>query len=70
MKMEDCLLKPNEALDELLSDYPEVTISRLRVQLGLVHMRYKFGTVVEAATVLRVLSKEFRAHSNQVKVLV
>ena len=35
MKMEDCLLKSNEALDELLSDYPEATISRLRVQLGL-----------------------------------
>ena len=61
MKMEDCLLKSNEALDELLSDYQEVTISRLRLQFGLFQMRYKFGTVGEAAAVLRGLSKECRA---------
>ena len=70
MKMEDCLLKLNEALDELLSDYLEVTISRLRVQLGLFQMQYKFGTVDEAAAVLRGLSKECRALFNQVEVLV
>ena len=33
-------------------------------------MQYKFGTVGEAAAVLRGLSKECRAHSNQVKVLI
>ena len=64
MKMEDCLLKSNETLDELLSDYPEVTVSTLRVQLGLCQMQYKFGTVDEAAAVLRGLSKEFRALFN------
>ena len=60
----------NEAFDELLSDYPEVTISRLRVQFGLFQVQYKFGTVSEAAAVLRGLSNEYRALFIQAEVLV
>ena len=71
MKMEDCLWKSkNEAFDELMSDYPDVTISRLRVQLGPFQMQYKFGTVDEAAAVLSDLLKECKALFNQVEVLV
>jgi hypothetical protein len=69
MKIEQCLLDSNENMDVLLP-YPEINISRLRVQLGLFQMQYQFCNVTQASEVLRSMTPECRALFCHVEVLV
>jgi len=69
MSMESCLLQKDANLN-FLEKYPEIDISRLRVQLQMFQLDNNFTTIREAADFLSKLSPECSQMLSQVEVLI
>jgi hypothetical protein len=70
--IEKCLLDPDgQGVDlNILNEYPNINLDSLRIELKMFRLKHQFSTVVEAATILSILTPECRGIFKEIEKLV